>query len=190
MGRRIFWCSVKRACKADGDIIELGVGKGGDAGQFCAIETGEYIRDRYPDKKIYACDCFKGLPWGEEFLSKGECFSETAEQFIKRVKDKSLQEVVIPVVGLFEDTLKTLTDKKFCFAWVDADLYESTLTAVKFLLPRMTEGSIMGFHDYCSDSCVGVKKVVDKYLLNNPDFEQMETGYSGIYIFFERKEDK
>lgn len=179
---------MKKSISAAGDIIELGVG-GGEG----SLAMGQFLKDNGIKKKVYACDCFKGLPYTDtEFgvssdLKKGECFVVTADKFSSMVKDAGLEGIVIPIIGLFENTLESqLSDKQFCYAWVDADLYKSTLVAYDFLKDRLTPGAIMGFHDYCSGRCFGVKKVVDEKLLNNPSFTLV--GGESIYIFFQRNE--
>ncbi len=63
---------------------------------------------------------------------------------------------------MFEDTLyQQLQYKKFCFAWVDADVYQATTFGYKFLEDRMVIGGVIGFHDYGFALTPGVTKVVD-----------------------------
>ncbi len=188
MGFRMFQGYVAQGCKADGDVIEMGVGMGGAGDPYSCFDTAVYIREKFLDKKIYACDCFKGLPYTEDcsFLKIGECFTFTAEEFIEAVKKEKLENIIVPVVGLFKDTLPSLSDKRFCFAYLDADLYQSTLVAVKFLISRMTIGGVMGFHDCESGSrCKGVIKVIREYMEPNPKYKLMN-GNESTYQFFER----
>ena len=49
-------------------------------------------------------------------------------------------------------------DKRFCFAYIDCDLYQGTKEALEFLLPRMNKEGIIFIDDYFSKNWGGVKK--------------------------------
>jgi len=172
----------------DGDIITLGVGDGEDC-----IAIGNKIKESHLKKKVYANDCFKGLPYTDEEsgvysdLEVGECFVVTGKEFANMVKEAGLSDIVIPKIGLFEDTLPTMKDKKFCFAWVDADLYKSTLVSCRYLQNKMSVGGIIGFHDYISERCIGVKQAIDETLELDKSFELVGGGM-GIFAFYKKKE--
>lgn len=169
--------------KLEGDVIILGVGDGVDC-----IELGKHFTMHNIDKKIYACDCFKGLPYTDEEwgidtpLHVGECFEGTADDFKKQIDKENLGHIVIPVVGLIEDTLTTIPCKKFCFAWLDMDLYYPTLVAYQFLKDKMSLRGIMGFHDYENSRCIGIKKAVDEVVVKNEEYRRI----GERLIFFER----
>ena len=142
-----------------GDVIELGCHSG-----CTTIPLARFIKEHNLNKKLYAYDSFEGLPYaGGELnadLKKGECFC-TFETFNENIINNSLQNIIIPVKGIIEQTLK-LNIKNFCFAWFDMDLYESTSFGYKLLENKIVQGGIIGFHDYGFHRCPGIKKVVDE----------------------------
>lgn len=152
-----------------GDVIELGVSAGNTT-----IPLALLLKHNNIKKKIYALDTYEGLPYDgkvgiDNVLKKGEC-SFGFEKFMDRVKHFDVQDYIIPVQGLVENTLVTLSDKTFCFAWFDMDLYKPTSIAQKFIAPRIVNRGVMGFHDYKFIRCPGIEIVVDKEI----DYNQFE----------------
>jgi O-methyltransferase len=154
----------------EGDVAECGVGFG----------QTTFILDPHvlpTGKKLYAFDTFSGLPYDDQIITPDQCKRgemNCGELFFSRFK--ALKKTSIkPVIGLIENTLKTYSSTKFCFAWIDLDLYQATSFAYKFFEDRMSRGGIIGFHDYGFIRCPGVKVVVDK-----------EINYSKYEIIFLR----
>lgn len=172
-----------------GNVIELGVG-------YNSLLMGALLKTYKIDKKVFACDCFRGLPYtdrkstGDSLhtnLRRGECFQGDAENFMTEIKKMNLETRVILVPGLIEETLESvLGTEKFCFAWCDVDLYKSTLVGYKFLEDRILEGGILGFHDYARPSCPGVTKVVNETLDKNK-YKEIFRFRMDTSIFFQRE---
>jgi len=168
-----------------GNIIELGVG-------YNSLLMGSLLKTYQLNKKVFACDCFEGLPYTNKEdaftggkLTKGQWFQGDKEDFIAEIKNMKLENYVILVPGLIENTLETkLKDETFCFAWCDLDLYKSTLMAYKFLEERIVRDGILGFHDYEWAGCPGVTKVIDE-TLNRDKYK--ETYRMNSSIFFRRQ---
>jgi len=168
-----------------GDVIELGVGTGKNSFHLARV-----VDDLSLNKRVYACDTFQGLPYTDEgtgiesSLKKGGWFHITLEQFRLEIAKEKLNGVLIPVQGLIEKTLPAqLKDKRFCFAWLDMDLYKPTVLGYKFLEDRISVGGILGFHDYKNKMCPGIVKAVDEEV-NKNKFEQIFC--KGSSIFFKR----
>jgi O-methyltransferase len=170
-----------------GDIIELGVGMGTTTFPLALALKGS-------GKKLYACDTFVGLPYKEDLklypediqqhaLQEGEC-KGSLWLLQEMIRFYEVKDIVIPIEGLFENTLQKLEAQRFCFAWLDADLYLSTLAGYRFLEDRISSGGVLGFHDYKYIRCPGVDKVVDEVLDRNK-FERIE--FRDGCIFFRRK---
>lgn len=169
----------------EGNVIELGAG-------YNSLLMGSLLKTYQINKKVFACDCFEGLPYvskedafinGE--LTKGQWFQGDKEDFMAEIKNMNLEQYVIIVPGLIEDTLGTrLGDEKFCFAWCDLDLYKSTLIGYQFLEDRIVKDGILGFHDYEVTYCPGIKKVIDENLDRNK-FKEIYRIITSI--FFQRQ---
>ena len=147
-----------------------------------------YKRQIYsPNKRIFACDCFSGLPYTDEGtcvtsdLKKDEICGISRLDFIKAIKERGHACRVMPVVGIFEESLKSIQHERFCFAWLDADLYKSTLVGYKFIEDRINIGGIIGFHDYGFRRTPGVTMVVDN-ILDKSKFQKIFHEKSSIFF--------
>lgn len=150
-----------------GDVIEIGVSAGDTT-----ISMAQYLKETGIDKKIYACDTYEGLPYDgklglDDMLKKGEC-AASFEKFWGRVVQYGLEDYIVPIPGLVEDTLMArLKDRTWCFAFVDLDLYEPTSHVARYLHDRITPNGIQGYHDYKFERCPGIEIVVDQEIDRN-----------------------
>ena len=80
------------------------------------------------------------------------------------VLQKCLTHKDIFLKGLFEKTFLEISDKKFCFAHVDADSYVSVKQCIEFLKDRMYSKGIILFDDYNYHDYKGCNKAVDESL--------------------------
>lgn len=146
-----------RCAHLAGDVAECGV----------AFGQTTFILDPYVQaagKKLLAFDTFFGLPYDDSIASAHQCKRgemDYGKQFFDRFNSCE-KTAILPVKGLVEETLSNYSDRKFCFVWLDMDLYQPTSFAYKFFEDRMTPGGIIGFHDYKFIRCPGVQLVVDQ----------------------------
>ncbi len=159
-------CSAVRATRTiKGDVIEFGTFRGGSAGVI--------LQNLAKDKVLHVFDSFAGMPEvapQDNFHKKGD-FAGTDE---KRVFDglSALGENFEMHVGYFEETLPAFSsraDQTYSLVHIDADLYESILTALEHCVPRMDKDSIIIFDDYGSPTCVGARQAVDEFFLERPE---------------------
>src|SRR3989344_5681551 len=145
-----------------GDIIEFGVYKGGSIIFFAKILMELNIKNRV----IYGLDTFEGLPESGNQDKVPEYYKNAMPRNeINKVKDalikNSVNDVIVLRKGLFKDTIPKLPkNNKYCFAYIDCDLYEGTKEALEYLIPRMNKGGIIFIDDYTSSNWIGVKKAV------------------------------
>lgn len=138
-----------------GDYAEFG----SHGGTTVRLAYGEIRRWRTP-RKLWAFDSFEGLP--EQRVpkdyhpgwKKGK-MATSVEDFIATCRQTGIPDDRIKVVaGFYEDTLagKPLDDPRLpsdiALAFVDCDLYSSTISVLEFLLPRLKNGMILAFDDY------------------------------------------
>jgi O-methyltransferase len=148
------------ASHTNGDMIELGVYKGGSAAAIAwALSSRNQVRT------FHLCDTFEGMPesleW--EWHRPGD-FSDTSYENVAARLSSFLPSFPFRFHrGLFSETLPALADKEFCFAHVDADLYESVRGACEFVYPRMSKGGIIVFDDYGASTCPGATRAVDDF---------------------------
>jgi predicted O-methyltransferase YrrM len=120
-----------------GHIVEFGVAKG---------ESTRILRRAlgHSDKRIYACDSFEGLR--EKF--------ENAEVGTFACEPPRIRGVEI-VKGYFEDSLTpelAARVGRVAFASLDADLYSSTLCALRWLTPLLGSGSLLLFDEFLGEN--------------------------------------
>lgn len=82
--------------------------------------------------------------------------------------------------GLFPETATPLNDSLFSFVHLDADLYESTMSAFQFFYPRTSPGGIMLVHDYPTAS--GIVKALEDFFHDKPDPVVELTGYQAMIV--------
>jgi len=159
----------------DGDVIECGVYKGGSS-----FQIAKKMKSLESNKTLFALDTFEGHPYDDvEDMPK-----ELASQVYKKkepkkakglLKDVDLNEIknhfakenldnTVFLKGLFEDSFKKISDKKFCFAHIDADFYLSVKQCIEFLKNRMIPNGIIVFDDYDDEDLPGCTKAINDLL--------------------------
>tara|TARA_B100000029_G_scaffold499944_1_gene570989 strand:- start:2132 stop:2836 length:705 start_codon:yes stop_codon:yes gene_type:complete len=151
---------VRSQLDVEGDLAEVGVYQGGSAKLICEIKG---------NKNLYLFDTFTGLPrvsdvdthFGEKHWYENE-FSNTSVESIKKLLGK--YENVHIIKGIFPESGKSVTEKKFCFVHLDVDLYKSTIDSLRFFFPKMVKGGIILIHDFHSD---GIQKAFNEFKNEN-----------------------
>jgi len=133
---------------------------------------------------FYAFDSFKGMPepFGIDIQEtwKQSMNTTTLEQFRQVIKPDLYRTMIVP--GYYKESLKDSTGgqpAKIKLAYIDCDYYESTKDVLRYILPRLVHGSLIGFDDYnCyyGDPMRGQRKAV-------VEFEEEIAGYATIVPF-------
>lgn len=137
-----------------GDFIETGVWRGG-----CCIFLAGLLKARGDQRRVWVCDSFQGLakPTAAEDgldLSKYQELVIPLEEVRANFKRYGLlDERVIFVPGWFKDTLHTLPLGQLSILRLDGDYYESTMTALNVLYPKLAPGGYCIIDDYCLLTC-------------------------------------
>lgn len=155
--------SVESANHLDGEIVEIGVERGG---------TAKIIR-KYAsqDKKIFLFDTFEGLVYCSEkdggYLSDG-LFEYDFNKIFEMFKDDTRISVH---KGIFpESGYEVLKDKKVALVHLDVDTYQSTLDSLHFIYDKIVPGGIIIIHDYINNHATpGVKLAVDSFFIDKSD---------------------
>jgi hypothetical protein len=128
--------SVALSGRIPGSIVEFGVADGGST-RVLRKASKKF------NKRIYACDSFKGLR--EKY--------ENAEVGTFACDPPRLPGVEL-VIGYFEDSLTPELAARVgtvCLASLDADLYSSTLCALRWLTPLLRTGSLLLFDEFVGE---------------------------------------
>jgi len=148
-----------------GDVIECGIFQG-----VTSVLMAKLMDIRQSDKKLFLFDSFQGLPEPDRQVDASSRFQkggwaasrEEVESLLARF---GVLERCIIHEGWFSDTLPALSDdQQFCLAYLDADLYSSTVDCLNHVWPRLVPGGVAVFDDYHHPSG-GVRKAVDDWFV-------------------------
>lgn len=158
----MIWQLASQAKKLPGDCAQVGVYKGDSARLAWEALRGA-------NKSFYLFDTFSGMPEVDEKIDihrKGD-FADTTIAAVRKLFNG--EGGVYFRAGVFPETAGPIENKKFCFAYIDADLYKSTKDCLEFFYPRMVGGGFMVFDDYQGKHTPGVKKAITEFLVDKPE---------------------
>lgn len=163
-----------------GDVAECGTYRGASAVLLC--------RGTDDGRCIHLFDSFEGLsppdPQDSGAWQAGDLAAspEFVESRLRQWRDR-----VRVHAGWIPDRFEDVSDRTFCFVYVDVDLYQPTLDSLEFFYPRLVPGGLMLFDDYGIASCPGQKKAVDEFLATRP--EQVVHVPTGQGFFLKQRAD-
>jgi len=156
----------------EGEIIECGVFRGGSL-----FQIAKKLKKLDPQRKLYALDTFEGHPYDDyedmpAELVKQVYKNEIPEKMKGIASDTDLNEIkkcfkkynlgnTLFLKGLFIESFKLISEKKFCLAHVDADSYLSVKQCIEFLKERIVPKGVIIFDDYNYPGIKGCNKAVD-----------------------------
>ena len=182
-----------------GDYVEFG-----SAGGTSLHLAHQVARHSGVARHLWAFDSFEGLPEprGPRDLHPGfrpGYDSGGVEGFHQRCRENGVpREAYTAVEGYFEDTLPPRTDggdpRDVALAYVDCNMYSSTVTALEFLRPRLKQGMIVAFDDYwcwSSTDVSGERIALHEFLQANPEwhFERYRPPTWGAESFVVERSD-
>ena len=161
---------IKETEHLEGDIIELGSYKGGNA-----IMIAKFLKQIGSKKKVYACDTFSGIPEEDsnvKDIADMGYFSDTNLDAVKKKLKKYDVFNVKLVIGDFRNTLPKLDKEKFSLVFIDCNIFSSAKLAINFSYPRLVKDGVLFSHCYGapkgkgSTSLWGETYAVKEYLSN------------------------
>ncbi len=177
-----------------GDYLEFGVFEG---------KTFSYafknMARLFPEMQFVALDSFEGLPEPKGIdandnhtsgFYKGQ-FACGAEQFESNLRARGVDMSRVPMIkGWFDSSLSpggraSDTVAKVAAAWIDCDLYESTVPVLNFLTSRLSVGAVLLFDDWrCYRNLpeFGQQRTCREWLAANPQVrlnEFVDFGFHG-----------
>jgi cephalosporin hydroxylase len=150
----IEWCLDRiREENLPGDLVETGVWRGG----ACIFMRGYLEAYGLPERRVWVCDSFEGLPVPTRPEDAGYDFSKEKTPVLavslEEVQENFrrydlLDERVSFVKGWFRDTLPRLPVERIALLRLDGDLYESTMDALVALYDKVVPGGYIIVDDY------------------------------------------
>jgi len=151
------WGLVHQTNKLDGDILEVGVWRGGTG---CIISKASGGKG-----SVYLADTFEGVvKTGEnDTFYKGGEHADASEEDVRDALDELKINNYKILKGIFPDDFTSeVKDLKFRFCHIDVDVYQSALDIFNYVWPRLAKGGVVVFDDYGFLRCEGVTKLVDE----------------------------
>lgn len=157
------WSIAKQLANKEGNIIEIGVWRGG---------TALLLAKAAPNSLIYLCDTFRGVVKAgkQDNVYKGGEHSDTHEDEVAALlnQNNSLNYKILK--GIFpEDTSSQIQDQVFKLCHIDVDVYDSAKDIFEWIWPRLIKGGIVVFDDYGFAACEGITKLVNEIAESNLD---------------------
>jgi O-methyltransferase len=151
---------VREVARIPGDILEVGVWRGGTAAVLSAAAA-----KWKPTAKVWLCDTFSGVVKAGVYdasYSGGEHADTTQTVVADLLSSLKLTNASI-VRGVFPDeSAAALLDAKIALCHIDVDVYQSAADIVGWLRPRLSSGSMIVFDDYGFSTCKGITRYVNE----------------------------
>jgi len=145
--------------KVEGDYVEFGVFKGTTFSYAYKV-----MSPLFEEMRFVGMDSFEGLPKpvgvdADKGYTSGFYegqFACSRDEFISNLKQANVNlGKVVVVKGWFDQILKPENTEgagididKVAAAWIDCDLYESTVPVLRFLTTRLSVGTVLLFDDW------------------------------------------
>jgi O-methyltransferase len=163
---QVLYSCALQAGAVEGDFIECGVYQGGTAMLLQrALESPRAVFG----KRLLLFDTFEGMPEngasGDSYLA-GELGDTSYQDVLDRLGTSGNTDVF---KGFIPDTFARIADRRFAFAHVDVDIYQSIRDCCEFIYPRLNPGGWMVFDDYGFPSCAGGRRAIDEFFAERPE---------------------
>jgi hypothetical protein len=154
--------------------------------------------------KLWAFDSFQGLPASSipedrhpRWTANAMCMN--LEEFHSTAKRRGIPRSVYEVIpGYYDTTLTSGTQNgnmpaRISLAYIDCDMYSSTMSVLRFLLPALQNGMIIAFDDYfcyAKDGISGEKRACGETFDTNLEWRlvpYLQYGWHALSFLVERK---
>jgi O-methyltransferase len=148
------WTLVRQALDLPGDVMEVGVWRGGTAALL-----GMQLARAAPQRRLYLADTFAGVVKAgprDDYYKGGEhadADRETVEALLARCEIPN----ATVLAGVFpEETGAAVEGRAISFCHVDVDVYQSAKDVVEWVWPRLPVGGVVVYDDWGFYGCEGV----------------------------------
>lgn len=186
----IEWCLTQAvADNVPGDFIETGVWRGG----ACIFARGFLKVHGIEDRSVWVADSFEGIPeigedghpldhqygWHRLNHVLGVSEDQVRENFARY---GLLDDQVRFVRGRFRDSLPTAPIERLAVLRLDGDLYESTVSALTHLYPKVSVGGFVIVDDYKIPQCrEAVHEYRAKHGLDADELQEIPRGSGPVF---------
>lgn len=154
------WSLVAQITDLDGDIIEVGVWRGG-TGCLLAYRAQSLASS----KRVFLCDTFAGVVKAGEKDSRyrGGEHADTSIEAVKQLAERLGIANIEILKGVFPDETAHLIDQcRFSLCHIDVDVYNSARDVTNWVWPLLCVGGCIVYDDYGFANCDGVTQLVNE----------------------------
>jgi O-methyltransferase len=158
---------TSKAISVPGDIVEVGVYKGGTLFRLAQHIHKNHFND-FLHRRLIGIDTFAGHPYINED-------KDPPHHYKGRFNDTSYETVCsyfssYNFVNIFQGECSSIfnnlpKDQQFCLANIDVDIYESYVRSIEYVYPRISPGGIIICDEY---EGYGQKMFIDEYFKDKP----------------------
>lgn len=147
------WNLVRNLQTIEGDILEVGVWRGGTGAILC--KSSENTKT-----KVYLADTFRGVVKATEndTVYRGGEHSDTSEKIVIDLLNEVNANNYQILKGIFPDDFPHIKIDKIKLCHIDVDTYQSAKDVFDYAWPKLAVGGIIVFDDYGFWTCEGVTK--------------------------------
>jgi SAM-dependent methyltransferase len=160
------WQMVEQTQSLAGDILEVGVWRGGTA-----LVMGCAVKSTGGDSRLYLADTFAGVVkvgTRDAGYQNGE-HADTSEEVVKALLTSQGIENFELLPGIFpEQTGAGIDHVRLRLVHIDVDIYQSARDVFDWAWSRLVTGGVVVFDDYGFPRCTGVTRLVNE-LATRPD---------------------
>jgi O-methyltransferase len=160
------WTLVEQVSEVEGDILEVGVWRGGSG---CLLATKANLESL--GARVFLCDTFTGVvkAGSQDGEYIGGEHSDTSAETVRRLAAQLGLDSVRVLEGIFPDeTAQDVDSSRFRLCHIDVDVYDSARDAFQWCWTRLSVGGIVVFDDFGFHDCEGVTRLVME-LAERPD---------------------
>ncbi len=154
------WSLVGQIAGAGGDVLEVGVWRGGTG---CLI--ARRLQLLASTARVVLCDTFAGVVKAGTMDSgyRGGEHADASRKQVEELADRLGLSNIEILQGIFpEETAAPIADRRFSLCHIDVDVYESARDVFNWVWPRLQVGGAVVYDDYGFETCDGVTRFVNE----------------------------
>lgn len=154
------WSLARQTAHLSGDIIEVGVWRGGSGALLAKSEQLSGSGSR-----VFLCDTFSGVvkASSRDSTYRGGEHADTSRSIVEGLVTSLGVENVRILEGVFpEESAHAIGDAAVRMCHVDVDVYESGRGVLDWVWGRLAVGAVVVFDDYGFPQCDGITRLVEE----------------------------
>jgi hypothetical protein len=151
---------------AIGNAIECGSYRGATALLIAVLAKVNRI-----EQVVHMLDTFQGIPETSRFdvsRHRGEfvALEDQVDVIWQQAEQLGVHDRIEVHQGLFSESFARWEggNPRFAFGHIDANIYQGTIEACEFVIPRTSQGGLVVFDDYNGVCDLGARLAIDRYL--------------------------